>query len=415
MHLTQISLSQFRAFEHAEIALHPAFNVLVGINGTGKSTVLEALRIALGSLFLELDKIEDKIISPSILDEQVRLHQLERQYPVEISATAQFDTPLSGEAVTWTLTKERAGGRTTRKGAKAMASVSQQLRTNIAHGTAQNAPLVAYYSVDRFKKEKNDVGFTAQGSRLRGYYHALDPRTNLQFFIDFFSTETLAALQHQAPSVPLALVQSVVAACIADCERVYFDIRRQELLIALHSTREPMPFYNLSDGVRIMLALVMELTFRCYLLNPHLGIRAAAETSGVVLIDELDLHLHPSWQKKVVGDLQRAFPCIQFIVTTHAPLVIGSLQAGHIVSLAAQQVYAFPNQYGRDANAILREMDTEPMAENLAQELDSYFAFIERGNAADDTAQALRARLEARLGTQHPELERADMLIGFFA
>ena len=78
----------------------------------------------------------------------------------------------------------------------------------------------------------------------------------------------------------------------------------------------------LSDGVRSTLAMVMEIAFRCYLLNPHLDEQAAKETTGVVLIDEIDLHLHPAWQKRIIGDLRKAFPELQFIVTTHGLVIM---------------------------------------------------------------------------------------------
>ena len=160
--------------------------------------------------------------------------------------------------------------------------------------------------------------------------------TNIKFFLDLWFTETLYELQNSTQSPMLRAVSEAIKNNISNCEDLIFDVKMGDLIITLKKENgeiEKMPFHMLSDGVRSMLAMVMEIAFRCYLLNPHLNERAAKETSGIVLIDEIDLHLHPEWQKKVITDIQRTFPNIQFIVTTHAPLVIGSLTYGKIYTI----------------------------------------------------------------------------------
>lgn len=420
MHISQIRLKNFRCYEDVEIEFHPRFNIFVGINGTGKTSALEALRIAIGSLFLGVDKYKDKIASPGISQDDVRLSRLEQQYPVAISAKGVIeDFSANGVSrmveIEWERSLTTKGGATRSGNAKEMKEVSVRMQEAIRrHGENQNIPLVAYYSTDRFKKEKKDVGVEPDGSRLRGYYNALDPLTNIKFFLDLYYTETLSSLQHDTPSAILQAVNEAVKKCV-DCDDLMFDIKRQELLLVQHNMmHQSMPFHLLSDGVRAMLALVMEMAFRCYLLNPHLGKEAALLTSGVVLIDEIDLHLHPAWQKRVVEDLQVAFPHIQFIVTTHAPLVIGSLRDGKIFTIQDNQVYDFPLQVGKDANYILNEMGTSEMDDVIKHELNEYFLLIEKGQGKGQPALLLREQLEQHLGTNHTELQRADMMLSFF-
>ncbi len=419
MHINQIHLKNFRCYEDVDIEFHPRFNIFVGINGTGKSSALEALRIAIGSLFLGVDKYKDKIASPGISQDDVRLSRLEQQYPVVISSKGMIeDFSADGASRTVEIEWERSlttkGGATRSANAKEMKEASVRMQEAIRkHKEIHNIPLVAYYSTDRFKKEKKDVGVEPDGSRLRGYYNALDPLTNIKFFLDLYYTETLSALQHDTPSVILQAVNEAVKKCI-DCDDLMFDIKHQELLLIQHDTHQGMPFHLLSDGVRSMLALVMEMAFRCYLLNPHLGKEAALLTSGVVLIDEIDLHLHPAWQKRVVKDLQAAFPHIQFIVTTHAPLVIGSLRDGKIFTIKDNQIYDFPLQTGKDANYILNEMGTSEMDDDIKRALTEYFLLIEKGMGKELPALSLREQLERQLGQNHTELQRADMMLSFF-
>lgn len=417
MKLNAVSLDNFKCFEHLQMELHPSVNLIVGINGTGKSSVLEALRILLGSLFLSVDKYKDKIFSPGISNDDVRLKNLEQQFPVKVSAIGMvdsFDEQNKPEKIEWERSLETRNGTTRHANAKEMKDVSSRMQLAIRNHSIVDIPLVAYYSTDRFKKEKKDIGVEPDGSRLRGYYNALDPLTNIKFFLDLYYTETLAELQNGKPSELLAVVNEAVRKCL-NCESLLFDIKKQELVYTDKLTHERVPFHLLSDGVRCTLSMVMELAFRCFILNPHLGTKAALGTKGVVLVDEIDLHLHPSWQRHVVNDFCEAFPNIQFVFTTHAPLVIGSLKEGHIFSISDNQSFDFGLQTGRDANYILKEMGVAEMDEKSKQLLQNYFLMIENGNGLAKEALELREKLETLLGERNAELKRADVMLSFFA
>ena len=423
MYLKKIRVENFRCFENMEMELDPKFNMIVGVNGTGKTAVLEAIRIAIGSLFLDVDKYKDKIWSPGIALDDVRLSNLEKQYPVKIMSEAVIDEvqisriPMfeNPALIVWERSLETKGGKTTQINAREMKSLSSALQKKIRdNDNSTPIPLIAYYSTDRFKKEKKDVGIEPNGSRLRGYYNALDPLTNIKFFLDLYFTETLSELQHRTSSPMLAAVNSAVKICIDDCKNLLFDVKENELMIHFASSNEQLPFHVLSDGVRSTIAMVMEIAFRCHLLNPYLQENAALETPGIVLIDEVDLHLHPAWQKKVIEDLRKAFPKMQFIVTTHAPLVIGSLKEGKIFSINENKAYDFPLQFGSDANSIINEMGTAEMDKEIKEQLTEYFLLIESGHGKEDKAISLRDSLEKLLGSMHTEIQRADMLLNFF-
>ncbi len=416
MRLNSVILVNFKCFEHLQMDFHPSVNLIVGINGTGKSSVLEALSILLGSLFLSVDKYKGKIFSPVISNDDVRLTHLEQQFPVKVRACgviSSFDERCEPVTVDWERSLETRNGTTRYANAKQMKDISSNMQQAIRNNRTANIPLVAYYSTDRFKKEKKDVGVEPEGSRLRGYYNALDPLTNIKFFLDLYYTETLASLQSGKPSELLDVVNAAVMQCL-DCESLVFDIKKQELVYTDKQTLEQVPFHLLSDGVRCILAMVMELAARCYILNPHLGTMAAKETQGVVLVDEIDLHLHPSWQRHVVNDFREAFPNIQFVFTTHAPLVVGSLKEGHIFSISNCQSYDFGLQTGRDANYILNEMGVEEMDESLKDLLQNYLLLIEGGKGGSEKAQGMRQRLEKLLGANHAELKKADVMLSFF-
>ena len=118
-----------------------------------------------------------------------------------------------------------------------------------------------------------------------------------------------------------------MSACVPGAKAIEYSVRERSIVVEF-ATGDVL-YQNLSDGQRIMLSLVADIAYRAAWMNPHLEDRVLQETDGIVLIDELDLHLHPKWQRTVVDDLRRTFPKIQFIATSHSPFIIQSLQPNH--------------------------------------------------------------------------------------
>lgn len=414
MRIERLELRNFRCFEYISAKLHPKMNVMVGINGTGKTTMLEAIRIFVGAAFCELDKIENRISSPSIADDDVRLHNLESQYPVRIEGVVDVDKGLLPDKLTqWDRTLEKYGGRTKFDNSKDVKSLSKNIQSIIRDGKDIPIPVIAYYSTDRYKKEKRNTGLEADGSRLRGYYNALDSTTNIWFFLNIIKTETLWELQEGKKSAVLSMVRKVIVQCVPDCKEIKHDVKQDKLIIT-QANGEKVPFSSLSDGVRNVLSMVMELALRCYLLNPSQGENAPSETPGIVLIDEIDLHLHPEWQLHILNDLTSVFGRIQFIVSTHAPLILSSLQDGEILSISDRKVYNFPNQYKRRPEQILKDMNTSIASDDIEKALADYRLLIEAGKGKSEEAVALRKKLVSALGEGHEELQRTDIMLQLF-
>ncbi len=416
MRIAEFELHNFRCFENIKIELHPRMNVMVGINGTGKTALLEAIRVFIGAIFCELDKIENKISSPSIANDDVRLHNLEQQYPVRITGKVDINSNLShSKSVSWTRILERYGGKTKFGEGKFAKALSKNIQTTIRNIDDKETviPVIAYYSTDRYKKEKRNTGLQADGSRLRGYFNALDSTTNIWFFLNMIKTETLWELQEGKTSPVLSMVRNIITNCVPDCKEIRHDVKRDTLIIT-QANGEKVPFSSLSDGVRNVLSMVMELALRCYLLNPALGDKAPSITPGVVLIDEIDLHLHPEWQLHILNDLINVFSHIQFIVTTHAPLVLSSLKNGEIFSIADKKVYQFPNQYMRRPEQILKDMNAGCGSEDADVALANYRLLIEAGKGKSEEAIALRKKIESILGANHEELQRTDIMLQLF-
>jgi len=414
MRIKDIDIKNFRCYEATTLDLHSHINIMVGVNGTGKTSILEAIRILLGGIYCEMDKVENKITMPAIAEDDVRLHNLEFQFDTKIGGTMELDAHLSQkQTATWDRWLEKKGGKTKFSNAKEVKALSTRIQNIIRNGENEVVPLIAYYSTDRYKREKKNTGLEADGSRLRGYYNALDSMSNSWFFLNIIRTETYSEIQEGKASPILKLVYDVIRQCVPNCKELQHNIKQDRLIIKLDNG-EQMPYNALSDGVRSVLSLAMELALRCYLLNPYLGEDAAKFTPGIVLIDEIDLHLHPEWQLHIVDDLARVFPRMQFIMSTHAPLVISSIKEGKIFSIADQQVFDFPNQYCQKTDRILKTMGSPLGSQDIDNTLAEYRILIEQGEGETSKALQLRQHLENLLGKDHDEVRRTDIMLKLF-
>lgn len=370
MRIDRLNLSNFRCFEQREFAFHPEFNLLVGINGTGKTTILDALSISLATWLLgfrsKLDKrgIEAgeprlatlrldgswKLDGSQFADGRVRQNgddgkpRFAEQYPVAISASGEvMETSLS-----WARSKESEGGRTRYGDAIDLVHLSKETDQTVRAGKPVTLPLIAYYGTMRLWQEPRKLKQASRISnpetitdkrkltRFEGYRHSIDPRISVRNLISWFARQSWATFQQGSETESLRVVREAVLGCLEDGNDLYFDAKQGELMVNF-KTQGVQPFVNLSDGQRCMLSLVADIAQKAEWLNPHLGDRFLLDTPGVVLIDELDLHLHPKWQRRVIEDLRRTFPKIQFVATTHSPFLIQSLRTGdELVMLEGQ-------------------------------------------------------------------------------
>ena len=202
-----------------------------------------------------------------------------------------------------------------------------------------------------------------------------------------------------------------------------FSVEREEI-VARHPIHGELPVGMLSDGIRSMLTLVADIAFRAVKLNPNLGPFAATQTQGIVLIDEVDMHLHPAWQQTVLSSLKEAFPRLQFIVTTHSPQVLTTAPVESIRLLQADidettgkpvtsvREFHVQTQGVASSTVLAQVMDTDPVPDiEPAQWLSRYQALIEQGSQESADGVELRSRLMKHFGEDHPAMLECDRLV----
>jgi hypothetical protein len=165
-------------------------------------------------------------------------------------------------------------------------------------------------------------------SRLDGYKTSVDPRLSVSALTQWIARQSWLSFQQGGQdSQSFQVVRQALLKIMPGAEDLHFDAKLGEVVLRF-ANGDQQPFMNLSDGQRTMLAVVGDLAQKAATLNPHLGADVLKDTEGVVMIDELDLHLHPTWQRHVIEDLRTTFPKVQFICTTHSPFLIQSLRSG---------------------------------------------------------------------------------------
>jgi predicted ATP-binding protein involved in virulence len=403
MRLDTIRFQNFRCFEDKSFAFAERFNLLVGDNGTGKTSVLHGSSIALGSLFLGFPEPAE----PSTLDVDVAQHRtfwnngkanIQPQYPILIDAEGMLD----GKDVAWERQIKRAGGRTTRAFSGRLKQYAHELAEKVNANVPSILPLLGYYGTGRIWKHKklSEVRTTTPGSRFLGYLNCLDPASDEKRLLEWFKTRELVALQKKQTLPDLEAVRRAIGTCIGEVEEVYWDLEADQLAIRWGGDSVRW-FRQLSDGYRNVLGMVADMAERCVTLNPQLGSEAIERTPGVVLIDEIDLHLHPKWQRHIVSDLLRTFPRIQFLATTHSPFIIQSLPPSEsvgLINLDDPTANDFADKSVEDISEVVQGIESPSRSQryqNMMRAAEAYYRALRKADAASPhELEQLKDRLD---------------------
>lgn len=443
LNIQKLRLRDYRCFEALDINFHPQLTVLVASNGAGKTSVLDAIAVAFGPYIGAFNESVGK----SFKSTDIRLTRVretttnEMEYaPKGIRLEATGFIPGSileliggfGPAI-WK--RDLAGptkARTTVKDAKELIDYGKRLQEAVrTPGTDIILPLLAYYGTGRLWQQKKQTGKKlARTSRTIGYTDCLDPGSSYKSFVAWFRYWSTNAFKGQLEANKagrayestefdhyLESVGGAVNACLSlsGWKDINYSLSREEL-VAHHEQYGELPVSLLSDGIRNMIGMVADIAFRATKLNPQLGAQAAAETPGVILIDEVDMHLHPEWQQVVLQNLVTAFPSLQFIVTTHSPQVLTTVSSERIRILRGNNVYAAPPgtegaEPGRLLKQVLGLQDIRPPAITATKELKEYLALVDNDQWNSIRARELREILDARYQGNEPELLEADLRI----
>ena len=429
MKLEKLQLTNFRRFMQLEVDFHPEMTVLAARNGQGKTSILDAAIIALGTFVGAFDLGKSKAIERKDARYQ-RLQSRsdsEQVFPVRLEAcVAGLPAPIIREL--------SAKGRTTSKDATELTNLGKTLMERVRNLEPVELPLLAYYGSGRLWHVHKNMSRKAvlSASRTMGYEDCFSAASSFTQVQQWMTKATLAVLQQKNMDAyegytladQIDGIQNTVNQVLSEegWSGFHYSIQHEELAMT-HSELGVLPVSMLSDGVRAMVSLVADMAWRCAKLNPQMGGDAQQQTEGVVFIDEVDLHLHPRWQQTVIGSLREAFPKVQFIVTTHSPQVLSTVKSesirlirteydpefGEFISEANMPAMQSRGVASNDVMAELQGTDPIPGVEEAQWLKDykrivtSFQRFAEAESEGESEKEALKAKILAHFGAQHPE------------
>ncbi len=426
MIINNLKIENFRRFSLLEIGFHSNLTVIVARNGQGKTTVLDAATAALGTFVgaFDLGKAKHIDLKDARYQRQLNRPEGEQVFPVRLEA--KLDKPAL------TVLRELTGkkNKTTVKGAADITHYGKQLMQQVSELKDVDLPVVSYYGSGRLWNTHKTVSRKSvlSESRTMGYEDCLTSASSFKQVQQWMSKATYAALQQKEMpeysdyklSDQLDGIKQVVNRVLAEegWSNFHFSLIHEELAMH-HEDHGVLPVSLLSDGVRAMVSLTADLAWRCAKLNPHLGIDAPTKTQGIVFIDEVDMHLHPSWQQRVIQTLQSAFHNVQFIVTTHSPQVLSTVPKECIRVLGTNaegdDMAATPRafSYGEPSNDVLQaimHVDPQPPVPEK-KKLDELTSLVEQDEYQSDRAKQLLVELRKALNEHHPQLLKIERSI----
>ena len=438
MYVSKIRMQNFRCYADFTLQFSPKVTVIVAENGKGKTAILDGLAITMAPYLAAFPGIKARNFQPNdvrmVVDvpqtqDELQIKRMKYLLPVVLETEVKAD---DGKAYSWKRELKSVKGKTSSVSAKFVSDYGKRIADELNQPGDQDIilPVLGYYGTSRMwndssllKRKKVDL------SRSSGYVECLEPSGSYNTFAQWFRYATESALEYDHiiaekklnKKNPYREILNAINKAIVTCIQsmgwtdLKYSFAAQNLLIC-HPEKGELPLEAMSDGARSVISMAADIAYRMARLNPDMGEDVTLKTSGVVLIDEVDMHLHPSWQQTVVNDLVKAFPKVQFIVTTHSPQVLTSVPADCIRILHWDNDLVDIEEptfsLGAESSQLLRDIqhvESRPGSLPIVQALQRYLQLVNEDKWDSEEALALRETLDRWSQGREPALVRADM------
>lgn len=421
MRIKKLTVTNLRGFTHAEFDFQPGMNLLVGVNGVGKTTVLDAVRVCMTRVLPEITASQNRKEKFEAEDVNIMADKknLQVSCDIEINNLILNVTQLKPET---NVVEDQAGNPR----AQVMETHDDPIITTKGYKLdpdtkkSNTQPLVIYFSTRRslFVEHKVSSSAASRG-QAAAFSEALsiNRESNLRVLAEWYKVQKVLGEERPIAVRHIAVLNEAIKVFMPGFDNLVVNEKvKGEPHFTIDKNGIPLNVrYQLSDGERGMLALVLELAKRLSQANPEMD--NPLEGEGVVLIDELDLHLHPKWQRTIVENLERTFPNLQFIATTHSPQVIGEVDAKHITiidkTIVEKSTYNPAISFGLDSSSVLEEiLDSSPRNKSINKSLNELFGLIDEEKLKE--AKNKLEELKEILGPNNPDIVRSETMINFF-
>lgn len=409
MILKKLHISNFKMFEEITLEFKPGFNLLLGDNGVGKTTVLEAATVAVSGFLAGMEDVstrniyKDDIHYQIVKDNNGIPNKLYKE-PVEVESTLNYD----GSDYTWSRVKKGATGSSrTSINPRDILKVSRELINSTEH---RMLPLISYQSASRHwisaRSDANEKKRKQLHNRRCGYLGCMEKTANLASINNWCKQMEWGSVRMNHISENYQQFGKIVSKFMSIMNdgvvsEVIFNPNSESLLYC--EDGEYKAISDLSAGYQSVLNLILDLAYRMAILNPDEGDNIP-NAEGIVLIDEIDSNLHPKWQWRIIDALTETFPNVQFIAATHSPIIVSSCKNANIIGIDEEQnIRYIGDSYAFSVNEILKDMLGYYMrpakVENLIEE-------FEKGMDREeyDLAKNALEKLAELLGEEHPKV-----------
>jgi predicted ATP-binding protein involved in virulence len=435
MRIESLTIANVRAIEYGEFHFRPGFNLVVGVNGVGKSTVLDCLCICLSRVMPGISDSRSKARAFAVSDISSGFPFLDVKLSLQLGngnfsyTRRQWSQQFAKDDVENVERLRRQVLDTERLRDRAR-NLLRELDTthSVSDGdfydpplaqlkkearSVEGSPYCLYFATNRatLSGAAGAKSSKAVADRAAAHVDALSARSlQVRQIAEWLRAQQAMGKEREAARRHLTALRSAVSRFLPEFNNLRPSDEGEPTLLVDHQGSE-LDVRQLSDGERGVLALVLDLARRLSQTSTA-GMDPLAETEAIVLIDEIDLHLHPKWQRQIVRNLTSAFPRCQFIATTHSPLVIGEVEHSRIQIISDGHVYSPPHSFGMDSSRVLEEiMEVDSRAQEVQELLSRISAEV--GSLHFDQARESVARLTSLLGENDPEVMRTLTLIDF--
>lgn len=421
MRINKIAIKNFRGFSDRQFIFDPKMNVVLGNNTTGKTTLLQAIQIALGAYLQSWDQLPKEPAFRKNFKVNDRPLEYNENTQDFVFPTGNPDIEVSSSMNTFVKNGEELmpddnnvhwhremKGSTTIHSRKNVGELMDVVKRWKDYRVSDDSncdvilPIVLSFSADRIDNNYKRVEKeTRVESRLmKAYKFALaetvDFKSALQWYYNYNSKGKKTP---EVTGTDVAFEEALsVAARINNIAReegnrtFWADVK-----VFGQESSNRLKYEMMSSGFKAMVNMVAEIAYRCIMLNRWLGRDAVKMTPGVVLIDEVDLYLHPHWQQHVLADLQEAFPNIQFIVSTHSPFIVQSVESKNVITLDGSNGSSSPTMRSiEDISVTEMNMDTArfPKYVNMITAAERYYQLVKSGKGNEDQLDKLKQELD---------------------
>lgn len=390
MYIKNISIQNFRVLKDINIEFKHGVNLILGDNGVGKSSILNAVTIALGGFFSGVTGVK----SPGILQTDIRVEKTNLtdasqaiSYVTPVMISSEFD--IDGKGYDCQRARKDQNGDTT-TAARGLKKYAEMVTNDIN----SVLPVFSYQTVQRGTNfKRGDFGSKSKNKlndRRCGYIGCLDDRLDINEAKQWCMNMELAEFKRQEKVPEYETFKKVVTTFMQHMNELetppIIEYSRQFEDFVYSEGGVKLPITSLSAGYQSLLFMLMDISFRLALLNPKYPSFNTAP--GIIVIDEIDMHLHPKWQWNVIKALETTFPNVQFIIATHSPIVISSCKNVNLIQIDDNQnVLYLPEAYAYNIQDVveLRQGSSSIPKElsELSEKFDEYLSSNQINEARD--------------------------------